>query len=516
MYLAETDNQTNSLNAIHIDIIQSMEQVMNAIDSFAGATLLQGKTYKSAKTYMFLLFRPLAQGIIDLSEELIRQNDSYPSDFRSQVATTDVIEEKIKMQIEKIDRLIESLKSADDVLPMVGLTLPIYQKMKRTLERKLADLYAFNAITGSNYDMALDLAEGVLEGLNQVQDGNGFNSKDGTFSTEEMSFDWISKLNEAQSMIKAKEKYPDYFEKNKDDRDKLVGIIEYEEKHPEKVKDTDEFLSPLEEQDVVEIKYLMYTAEEPYRSLALAYAGRLEIIKEEVDPDKSSQPSYFTDKDNTITYVYEKDRTNDRGQYFTFFHELGHAIDHNYGVDEGVNGFYSHHYKTEGKNLTEHMFKDVKDTINTELRDELNQSSYKDLDDDVKAKMISNVTDAYIYKETAPEINLSEEEMEVYKEIKSNLSSGLHSDVDNNASDIYSGVTVNQIEGKWAHHDDEYWIDEETGERINQPNKEGYASYYASFMIEDGDQSLSSMDDYIPDSVDHMERMFSEMGENNE
>lgn len=30
---------------------------------------------------------------------------------------------------------------------------------------------------------------------------------------------------------------------------------------------------------------------------------------------------------------------------------------------------------------------------------------------------------------------------------------------EHNASDVYVGVTVNQIKGKWAHHEESYWID---------------------------------------------------------
>src|SRR5699024_1995702 len=282
MYLAETDGQTNSSNTIHIEIIQSMEQVMDAIDSFAGATLLQGKTYNTAKTYMSAVFRPLAQGIIDLSEELIRQNSNYPNDFRSQVATTDVIEDKVKMQIDKINDLIDKVEPVNDALPVLNPIISIYQDMKRTLERKLEHLYEFNTATSDNYDLALELADNVLEGLNQVHNNNGFNSKDGTFSTEKMDLDWISKLNETQSMIKARDKFPDYYEENKDSKNnikKLIKVIEYEENNPDRAKDTDEFLTPLEEQDVVEIKYLMYTAEEPYRSLAMDYLDRFEVVK---------------------------------------------------------------------------------------------------------------------------------------------------------------------------------------------------------------------------------------------
>src|SRR5699024_9187065 len=143
MYLAETDDQTNRSNTIHIEIIQSMEQVMDAIDSFAGATLLQGKTYNTAKTYMSAVFRPLAQGIINLSEELISQNSNYSNDFRPQDATTDVIEDKVKMQIGTINDLIAQAEPVNDALPVLNAIISIYQDMKRTLERKLEHLYEF-------------------------------------------------------------------------------------------------------------------------------------------------------------------------------------------------------------------------------------------------------------------------------------------------------------------------------------------------------------------------------------
>src|SRR5699024_8218605 len=240
----------------------SMEQVMEAIDSFAGATLLQGKTYNTAKTYMSAVFRPLAQGIIDLSGELIRQNSNYPNNFRSQVATTDVIENKVRMQIEKINDLIDKVETVNDTLPVLNPIISIYKDMKRTLERKLEHLYEFNTATSDNYDLALELADNVLEGLNQVHNNNVFNSKDGTYSTEKMDLDWISKLNESQSMIKARDKVPDYYEDNtefvdKDDYEKkvnlekLIEVIYYDEDYSHRACDIGDFVAPLEELDVV-------------------------------------------------------------------------------------------------------------------------------------------------------------------------------------------------------------------------------------------------------------------------
>ncbi|HDX9669078.1 TPA: hypothetical protein ROY24_002085 [Bacillus cereus] len=103
MYLGEVQAQTESMNAFCNATIQGMEQIIHSIDAFALDTVLQGQTYSSAKAYFLQTFRPLAQGIIYLCEELIRQNDAFPRDFQSQVASTDVIEQEILEQIREID-----------------------------------------------------------------------------------------------------------------------------------------------------------------------------------------------------------------------------------------------------------------------------------------------------------------------------------------------------------------------------------------------------------------------------
>ncbi|WP_033796808.1 T7SS effector LXG polymorphic toxin, partial [Bacillus pseudomycoides] len=72
---------------------------------------LQGQTYSSAKAFFTETFRPLAQGIIYLCEELIRQNDAFPSQFESKVASTDVIEQEILEQIQEIDRMKTSMEA---------------------------------------------------------------------------------------------------------------------------------------------------------------------------------------------------------------------------------------------------------------------------------------------------------------------------------------------------------------------------------------------------------------------
>ncbi|PGE94477.1 hypothetical protein COM62_23810, partial [Bacillus pseudomycoides] len=111
MYLGEVQNQTQSMNAVCTATIQGMEQAIQSIDAFPSDTVLQGQTYDSAKAFFVEAFLPLAQGIIYLCEELTRQNDAFPSDFQSQVASTDVIEQEILEQIQEIDRMKTSMEA---------------------------------------------------------------------------------------------------------------------------------------------------------------------------------------------------------------------------------------------------------------------------------------------------------------------------------------------------------------------------------------------------------------------
>ncbi|HCF32068.1 MAG TPA: hypothetical protein DEU22_06720, partial [Bacillus sp. (in: Bacteria)] len=80
-------------------------------------------------------FRPLAQGIIYLCEELIRQNDAFPSQFQSQVASTDVIEQEILEQIREIDRMIASTEALHQTMPISGMDamVNLFIAMRRKL-----------------------------------------------------------------------------------------------------------------------------------------------------------------------------------------------------------------------------------------------------------------------------------------------------------------------------------------------------------------------------------------------
>ncbi|PGZ94950.1 cytoplasmic protein [Bacillus pseudomycoides] len=174
--------------------LQGMEQAINSIDAFVGDAVLQGQTYDSAKAFFAQTFRPLAQGIICLCEELIRQNDAFPNDFQSQVASTDVIEQEILEQIREIERTKAGIEVISSTLPGMQVMVNIFDAMKRKLQEKLEHLHEFNYTSSSNYDTALQLAARIAQGLAEVQSGKGFNAASGTFSTQGLNMGWTASI----------------------------------------------------------------------------------------------------------------------------------------------------------------------------------------------------------------------------------------------------------------------------------------------------------------------------------
>ncbi|MBK5449149.1 hypothetical protein JFU18_10935 [Bacillus sp. TH22] len=192
MYLGEVQSQTQSMNAVCTATIQGMEQAIQSIDAFATDTVLQGQTYSSAKSFFVQTFRPLAQGIIYLCEELIRQNNAFPSQFQSQVAQADVIEHEILEQIREIDRMKTSMEAVNQAMPIPGMDamVNLFIVMRQKLQEKLDHLYQFNQTSSNNYSTALQLATSIATGLAEVQSGKGFSASTGIFSVKELNMEW--------------------------------------------------------------------------------------------------------------------------------------------------------------------------------------------------------------------------------------------------------------------------------------------------------------------------------------
>lgn len=194
VFLGEIEAQSESMVASYHDMIESMEGLMRAVNEFAFDQELQGKTYDSAKQYFAATYRPLAQGMICLCEELIRQNQVFPEKFQVDVATTDVIEDEIRNQIRQLDGQIQDIEKLSNNVVGMALITPIFVDLKQKLQEKLEALYRFDAETATSFDRAMDLTVNIVRGLAEIDSDKAFQAKTGTFNMMGLNMAWRSAL----------------------------------------------------------------------------------------------------------------------------------------------------------------------------------------------------------------------------------------------------------------------------------------------------------------------------------
>ncbi|MBC2019811.1 hypothetical protein HCA81_02055 [Listeria booriae] len=520
MYLGDASAQITSMNTFCIEAIQAFEKAIDELNAFARNIVLQGATYSSAKNYAHDMLIPLAQGMIRLCEELIRQNDKYLTSFKADVSSMDVIEQEILDQIKEIELTQERLSQIPLPPGISGSNLQgIWEATKKILVAKLDKLYQFNTTSASNYEVAIQLANQVEQGLGQVS--SGFHGSSGTFSTAGMDLGWKDQLDKIYYTRKAKEKYGDYLEEHPDALDKIITIVKYEELHPDLVEQTNGFLSPIEKQnskDFIEIKYLIYTAEEPQRSLCLEYMSKYKVQFLSEQEIGKETPASFSPSGNIIKVDMGEDRSNPRGNYYTFFHEMGHAIDYYYGKENGISSSYSSIFKTNGKTLTDYNYVDVEINIRNSLGTLLNSEVYNGLSETGKKQMIDNISKNLLMQDrnfdnlTNDEQNLQVNLQDYYYKRDGGVVSGKFAgDEAEGPSDVYGGVTDRAIQGKWGHSDG-YWFDS-NGKLVTNPNKECFAEFFGRTMIdgEAKEAGLESIGTYLPESKEHMEAMLDSM-----
>ena len=321
--------------------------------------------------------------------------------------------------------------------------------------------------------------------------------ENGSFSPEEMNAllperfteyqEYLSKYGELR-VKKLLEHYKSMDVVSNDDKDEFIRI--YEIYNPEKKKKLDNLLSKLTEEQIREVKYILYTADEPYRSI---YLNELESYT--IGNVSGSDTGVFRPFDNTINVDMIKEPTNPRGPYTTFFHESGHALDYNFYND---GNYYSLTYRnSDGQSLQDVIFEDV--------RNDIRQTIAKYTSDE---KMQENLLNYLISgKNNRGDLTKTEEKIleNVLKAYKKDIT-GMEKEA---YSDIYGGATDNAIVGNYAHTQKNYWYDED-GNATGAQAVELWAEYY-SYCMTDNEEALENLREHFPNAAKFLDEMAESM-----
>ncbi|MGR3742100.1 T7SS effector LXG polymorphic toxin [Companilactobacillus sp. DQM5] len=195
-------------------IIEAMDSSIKALNKFVNDEELQGKTYSSAKNFVRQIHIPLAKGIVEVCEEVIKKNKHYVSKYRSDVATVTVDEDRENQHISKVQRQISNTRALNDALPnpMSKSSIEIYQEIEKQLKKKIQDLYDYDSETHNSFESVENLLSSLSRGFQQLSAHSGFNPKTGTFSTEGMDLSWTKSIND--NWKSSKEEQIEELEKN--------------------------------------------------------------------------------------------------------------------------------------------------------------------------------------------------------------------------------------------------------------------------------------------------------------
>ena len=321
--------------------------------------------------------------------------------------------------------------------------------------------------------------------------------ENGSFSPEEMNAllperfteyqEYLSKYGELR-VKKLLEHYKSMDVVSNDDKDEFIRI--YEIYNPEKKKKLDNLLSKLTEEQIREVKYILYTADEPYRSI---YLNELESYT--IGNVSGADTGVFRPFDNTINVDMIKEPTNPRGPYTTFFHESGHALDYNFYND---GNYYSLTYgNSDGQSLQDVIFEDV--------RNDIRQTIAKYTSDE---KMQENLLNYLISgKNNRGDLTKTEEKIleNVLKAYKKDIT-GMEKEA---YSDIYGGATDNAIVGNYSHTQKNYWYDED-GNATGAQAVELWAEYY-SYCMTDNEEALENLREHFPNAAKFLDEMAESM-----
>ena len=270
----------------------------------------------------------------------------------------------------------------------------------------------------------------------------------------------------------------------------------YEKRHPDEARKLREFLgtgepNSLSENDIMNIKYLAYTAPSPFAFIYLNAMGDFAIGKTNV------KGAYYSPSENTVNYNYPNSFLNDpRGPYTTFFHETGHGIDYTANLTNKESAdtenfmIYSDklHKKITLRDAIEYDVyynKDNPHSITSLAKEIKNQGgSGKD----------GNIDNVIRAMKQGSNKGLSKEDKKLYNAVKNKFNNSTPNGEEFEAvSDVYGGVSGNELRNGYG-HENSYWKNNPSG-----PGKELWAEYFSYNMAGDS-QNLSNLNKYFPES----------------
>ena len=292
-----------------------------------------------------------------------------------------------------------------------------------------------------------------------------------------------------------------------EEKDKVIR--DFERDHAKEVKKLDKFLrsgdsDDLTEDDIRNIKYLIYTAEEPYRSIYLN-----SVSKYKIKTTNSGGDALYTPGIHKVTYDYPECFGEDpRGPYTTFFHEGGHAIDDLSNVSKWLGSDtekFKVHSAAIGHEVTVREAIEYDVYYNRENKYSITSIAHKIIDNGTSGSRgnVDRVIEAF---KAGNSSGLNKNDLEMYNAVKNEYFRANRGGAEFEAvSDIYGAVSNNVLVNGFGHPQD-YWKGDETN-----AGKELWAEYFSYHMAGD-EESLYNLLRFFPEASKVLDQYAQSLG----
>lgn len=257
--------------------------------------------------------------------------------------------------------------------------------------------------------------------------------------------------------------------------------------------------------DILNIKYLAYTAEEPYRSLYLEKLDAYRISDLYGEEEKKSDTFYEAGRHITLKYP-DSFLQDARGAYTSFFHETGH------GTDYYMVSFFSHRYRYEDPETGEKhsLYELIEADVYENVREHILACDASLSEDEVEQVLAS------IQYRGSEEDLITKRTQEARVKVLATYDTELAGPTMSAVSDVYGGITNQNIRSAQGYgHGPEggkpffYWYDV-FGQPTENQSSELWAEYF-SFQITGNEEALEQIREYYPRASEAMDAMTEEM-----
>ena len=99
---------------------------------------------------------------------MIRQVEEFPSGFKSSVSGSDVIEDQLNDQLNRLRSLADGAEALSKALPLMNPLVSLYEAMEKSIQEKITKLHDYNQTSSSSFETAIQMIDNLTNGLAEI------------------------------------------------------------------------------------------------------------------------------------------------------------------------------------------------------------------------------------------------------------------------------------------------------------------------------------------------------------